>query len=49
MFDLLINTSVRGVYEVLRLTAFLLSVDDIKVDFNGLGNGSVSVWRNFNK
>lgn len=49
LFDVCINTSVRGVHEVLRLTAFLLSVDDIKVDFNWLGNGPLSVRRDFDK
>lgn len=39
----------RSVNEVLRLTAFLLSVDDIEVDFGRVANLLVSIWRNLNK
>lgn len=38
-----------SVDEVLRLTAFLLSIDDIEVDFGGMANGLVSIRRDFNK
>lgn len=34
---------------MLRLTAFLLSVDDIEVDLCWVGNGPVSIGRNLNK
>lgn len=34
---------------MLRLTALLLSVDDIEVDFSRLANVSVSIRRNLNE
>lgn len=39
----------RSVDEVLRLTAFLLPVDDVEVDFGRVGNGPVSIRRDLNK
>ena len=34
---------------MLRLTAFLLPVDDVEVDFGWVANGPISIWRNLNE
>lgn len=44
-----INTYHRSVDEVLRLTAFLLPIDNVEVDFGWVANGLVSIRWDLNK
>lgn len=44
-----IHTNYRHIEEVLRLTAFLLSIYDKEVDLSWVGDAPVSIWRDLNK